>query len=153
MEFGFLKEVSNLIRHYVIRVRTDIVQSLRMGVGGRHKSWVETGGKKFVEHIGLIRVRCSSGRSIMKSVRNCRGLSFLRVAQNFLESHLLLARSSKKSLLATQIIIYNGVAERSIFQQSVMAFSTFKFLIQARMLADCKSDFTVNPGGVGFYRN
>ena len=49
--------------------------------------------------------------------------------------------------------IYNGVAERSIFQQSVMAFSTFKFLIQALMLADCKSDFTVNPGGVGFYRN
>ena len=30
-----------------------------------------------------------------------------------------------------------------------MAFSTFEFLIQALTLADCKSDFMVNPGGVG----
>ena len=47
-----------------------------MGVGGRHGRWVETGGKKFVEHIGLIRVRCSSGGFITKSGRNCRTARF-----------------------------------------------------------------------------
>ena len=34
------REVSNLIRYYVIRVRTDVVQSLWVGIGGRHNSWV-----------------------------------------------------------------------------------------------------------------
>ena len=72
MRFGFLKKVSNLIRYYVIRVWTDIVQSLWVRVGGRHNSWVETGGKKFIEYIGLIRIRCSSRRFIMKGVRDCR---------------------------------------------------------------------------------
>ena len=40
-EWGLVfKEVSNLIRYYVIRVRTDVVQSLWVGIGGRHNSWV-----------------------------------------------------------------------------------------------------------------
>ena len=53
MEHGFLEEVSNLFRYYVIRVRTDIVQSLRVGVGGRHKNWVKTGGKKSLSILAL----------------------------------------------------------------------------------------------------
>ena len=53
MEFGFLKEVSNLIRHYVIRVRTDIVQSLRMGVGGRHKAGLKQEAKNSLSILAL----------------------------------------------------------------------------------------------------
>ena len=129
MEFGFLKEVSNLIRYHVIRVGTDIVQSLRVGVGGRHKSWVETGGKKLVEHIGLIRVRCSSGRSIMKSVRNCRAARFelSDSCPEFLGVTSVAGKVLKEVSFSNTDHIYNGVAEGSIFQQPVMAFSTFKF--------------------------
>ena len=88
----------------------------------------------------------------MKSVRNCRGLSFLRVAQNFLGSHLLLARSSKKSLLATRII-FTMELRRDLYFNSQSWHLVRLNLIQVLTLAHCKSDFTVNPGGVGFYRN
>ena len=144
-----------LRRYYVIRVGTDIVQSLRVGVGGRHKNWVKTGGKKFVEHIGLIRVRCSSGRFIMKSVRDCRAAKFelSDSCPEFLVITSVAGKVLKEISFSDTDLIYNAVAEGSIFQQPVMAFSTFEFPIQAVTLADCKSDFTVNPGGVGFNRN
>ena len=123
---------------------TDIVQSLRVGVGGRHNSWVETGGKKFVEHIGLIRVRCSSGRSIVKSIRNCRAARFelSDSCPEFLGITSVAGKVLKEVSFSNTDLIYNGVAEGSIFQQPVMAFSTFEFLIQALTLADCKSDWT-----------
>ena len=120
MGFGFLKEVSNLIRYYVIRVRTDVVQSLWVGIGGRHNSWVETGGKKFIDLIGLIRVRCSanSRRFIMKSVRDCRTARF-ELSDNcpeFLRVTSGAGKVLKEISFSNTDLINDGVAEGSVFQ-------------------------------------
>ena len=64
MGFGSLKEVSNLIRYYVIRVGTDVVQSLWVGVGGRHKRWVETGGKISLSILALSESDVAVGDSL-----------------------------------------------------------------------------------------
>ena len=118
MGFGSLKEVSNLIRYYVIRVGTDVVQSLWVGVGGRHKRWVETGGKKFIEHVSLIRVRCSSRGSIMKSDRDSRTARFelSDSCPELLGVTSGTGKALKEISFSNADLVSNGVAEGSVFQ-------------------------------------
>ena len=91
----------------------------------------------------------------MKSVRDCQTARFelSDSCPEFLGIMSVAGKVLKEVSFSNMDLIYNGVAEGSIFQQPVIAFSTFEFLIQALTFADCRSDFTVNPGGVGFNRN
>ena len=89
-----------------------------VGVGGRHKRWVETGGKKFVEHIGLIRVRSSSRGLIMKSGRNCQTARF-ELSDSCPELLGVISGAGKvlkEISFSSMDLVSNGVAEGFIFQ-------------------------------------
>ena len=89
-----------------------------MWVGGRRRRWVETGGKKFVERIGLIRVRCSSRGFIMKNGRDCRTARF-ELSDSCPELLGVISGAGKVlkeiSFSSTELVS-NGVAEGSVFQ-------------------------------------